>query len=106
MKKLLALSLLLWLPVIARAERLPIKVYTTADGLGRDSANKSLLDSRGFLWFGTSEGLSRYDGYSFTNYGVDQGLPGRSVNDLIETHDGAYWVATDHGLCRFHPEAA
>jgi signal transduction histidine kinase/ligand-binding sensor domain-containing protein len=106
MKNLLALPLLLSLPTLALAERLPIKVYTTADGLARDTVNKIALDSKGFLWFGTSEGLSRYDGYSFTNYGGAQGLPGRSVNDLIETRDGLYWVATDHGLCRFHPEGA
>jgi hypothetical protein len=32
-------------------------------------------DSRGFLWFCTNEGLSRFDGYGFTNYSTDQGLP-------------------------------
>src|SRR5262249_27591342 len=49
-------------------------------------------------------GLSRYDGYAFTNYGVEQGLPGGEVNDLLETRDGEYWVATFSGLCRFNPK--
>jgi streptogramin lyase len=51
------------------AERLPVKIYTTADGLGHNSVNRIVRDSRGFLWFCTLEGLSRFDGYSFTTYG-------------------------------------
>jgi len=88
-----------------QAERLPIKTYTTADGLARDSVNRIVQDSHGFLWFCTTEGLSRFDGYKFTTYGTDQGLPHRNVTDLLETRDGVYWIATGAGLCRFNPTA-
>jgi len=88
------------------AERLPIKAYTTADGLARDHINRIVQDSKGFLWFCTSEGLSRFDGYKFTNYGTDQGLAGRQVNDFLETRTGVYWAATDKGLCRFIPDTS
>jgi ligand-binding sensor domain-containing protein/signal transduction histidine kinase len=81
-------------------------VYTTADGLARDQINRIVRDSHGFLWFATEEGLSRFDGYKFTNYTTDQGLPHRTVNDLLETRDGTYWIATDGGLCRFNPTAS
>ncbi len=87
----------------AQAEQLPIRTYTTADGLVRDQINRIVQDSHGFLWFCTAEGLSRYDGYKFTNYTTDQGLPHRVVNDLLETRRGIYWVATGDGLCRFNP---
>jgi ligand-binding sensor domain-containing protein/signal transduction histidine kinase len=85
------------------AERLPIKNYTTADGLAHNVVNRVVRDSRGFLWFCTREGLSRFDGYSFTNYGTEQGLPSAIVNDLLETREGQYWVGTAGGLCRFDP---
>lgn len=101
---LLPTSLLFLAPIIL-AERLPIKNYTTADGLARDYVSRIVRDSKGFLWFCTNEGLSRFDGYRFINFGIDQGLPNRAVNDLIETRDGTYWVATNGGLCQFHPEA-
>lgn len=88
----------------ALAERLPIKAYTTADGLAHNVINKIVRDSRGLLWFCTEEGLSRFDGYSFTNYGTEHGLPHTSVNDLLETHSGEFWVATNGGLVRFDPK--
>jgi ligand-binding sensor domain-containing protein/signal transduction histidine kinase len=98
-----SLALLLW-PLLARAEQLPIKVFTTADGLSQNTINRIVRDSRGFLWFCTGDGLSRYDGHSFVTFGIEQGLPHRRVNDLLETRDGEYWVATGGGLCLFDPK--
>ena len=89
--------------VKAGAERLPIRTYTTADGLAHNAVNRIVRDSRGFLWFCTEEGLSRFDGYAFRNFGTDQGLPQASVNDFLETGSGEYWLATGGGLVRFNP---
>lgn len=86
------------------AERLPIKIYTTADGLAHNDVNRIVKDSRGFLWFCTAGGLSRFDGYAFTNFGTEHGLPNSNVNDLLETRGGDYWVATTGGLARFDPK--
>lgn len=103
---------LAWLPLLGvfvagaisvRGERLPVKIFTTADGLSHNTVLRIVQDSHGFLWFCTREGLSRFDGYSFTNYGIEHGLPSATVNDLLETREGRYWVATAGGLCRFNP---
>src|SRR5881275_3461283 len=102
-----SLSLLLLLFCVCPAvlsERLPLKAYTTADGLADNGINRIVRDSRGFLWFCTSEGLSRFDGYSFTNYGVNQGLPHAIVNDFLETRNGELWIATNAGLVLFNPK--
>ncbi len=102
-------ALLLTLAIAAtgetRAERLPITIYTTADGLARNEINRIVRDSRGFLWFCTREGLSRFDGYRFTSYRTEDGLPNRNVTDLLETRDGVYWIAMAGGVCRFNPTA-
>ena len=63
---------LLMISAKAQAERLPIKTYTAADGLPRDHINRIVPDSKGFLWFCTSEGLSRFDDCGFVNYSVEQ----------------------------------
>lgn len=99
----LLLALLLAPARVVTAEQLPLKTYATADGLAGEQINRILRDSHGFLWFATEEGLSRFDGYRFTNYTTDQGLPRPAANDLLEARDGTYWVATDGGLCRFNP---
>jgi ligand-binding sensor domain-containing protein/two-component sensor histidine kinase len=85
------------------AEQLPMRRYTTADGLASDTVACVKRDSHGFLWFCTSEGLSRFDGYSFTNYSVDQGLPDRFVTAFLETRKGDYWIGTYRGVAHFNP---
>ncbi len=87
----------------ARSETLPIQHFSTAGGLAQDLVSCVVQDSRGFLWFCTGEGVSRFDGYSFTSFGDEEGLPGKVVSDLIESHDGAIWIATDDGLARLDP---
>jgi ligand-binding sensor domain-containing protein/two-component sensor histidine kinase len=89
----------------SRAEQLPIRTYTTADGLPRDSIHKIVPDPRGYLWFCTSDGLSRFDGYEFVNYSTVHGLPHRVVYDLLITRSGDYWAATANGLAHFDPLA-
>src|SRR5262245_47534949 len=94
----LALVLLDVLQVANRAAQLPVRTYTTADGLPRDFVNCVTPDSRGFLWLCTSEGLSRFDGYRFRTYAVDQGLPSPVVNAFVETRSGRLVAGTDAGL--------
>src|SRR5262245_7943755 len=101
--RLMMAAVFLLCAAAAGAERLPLKVFTTADGLPHNEIRRIVRDSRGFLWFCTRDGLSRFDGYQFTNFGIDEGLPRSTVNDLIEARDGTLWVATAGGLVAFDP---
>jgi ligand-binding sensor domain-containing protein/signal transduction histidine kinase len=85
------------------AERLPVKTYTTADGLPRDEISRIRQDSHGFLWFCTHEGISRFDGVGMTNFTVADGLPDRFVSDFLETQNGTIYIATGKGLARLNP---
>lgn len=105
MKRLIAILVVLFAFAHGRAEQLPIRTYTTADGLPRDSIHKIVPDPRGYLWFCTSDGLSRFDGYEFVNYSTAHGLPHRVVYDLLITRSGEYWAATAAGLAHFDPFA-
>lgn len=91
------------LALVCVAEQLPVKTYTTGEGLPRDEVTLLKQDSRGFLWLAAGDGISRFDGYKFTNYTTNDGLADRRVNDLLETRGGLYLVATSAGLCRFNP---
>ncbi len=94
----------LWgLVSFVKAELLPVKTYTVADGLPRDTVTRIRQDSRGFLWFCTGEGISRFDGVGMTNFTVADGLPNRFVNDFLETKNGTIYIATRKGLARLNP---
>jgi signal transduction histidine kinase/ligand-binding sensor domain-containing protein len=88
-----------------RAERLPIRSYSSADGLGSSFVSYLMVDSRGFLWICTRDGLSRFDGSQFVTYQVgDKGSP-PGIEQIIETRKGIYWIVTTGGLYRFDPSA-
>jgi ligand-binding sensor domain-containing protein/signal transduction histidine kinase len=95
--------LLLAVSASAEAERLPFRVFTTADGLAGDAVRDLLRDSHGFLWIATSSGLSRFDGQAFRTYDTAEGLPSPRVTALKETPDGTLWVGTSEGLARLRP---
>ncbi|MDQ3745598.1 MAG: histidine kinase, partial [Acidobacteriota bacterium] len=92
--------LCLWLAGLAagaaRGERLPVRVYTTADGLGSGAINWLLHDSRGFMWFATRDGLSRFDGQKFTTYRFGPGKS-PSVSQILERRSGDYLAVLQSG---------
>ncbi len=87
----------------AFAERLPVKMYTSADGLGSGFVDSIFRDSRGFLWFCTRDGLSRFDGSRFVNYQIGDKGTSPGVESIYETRGGDYWVSTTSGTYRFNP---
>lgn len=85
------------------AERLPIKIYTSADGLGSSFVNSIMRDSRGFLWMCTRDGLSRFDGAHFVTYQVGDKNAPPGIESILESRKGVYWIVTTGGLYRFDP---
>ncbi|MGH9836319.1 MAG: ligand-binding sensor domain-containing protein, partial [Blastocatellia bacterium] len=71
--------------------------YNVSDALAHSQVMAIRQDRKGYLWFGTWEGLSRFDGYRFTNYGVREGLGHPIINDLTEDRRGRLWAATNGG---------
>lgn len=96
---LVAVGLIIVFSSVVFSQKLPFKNYTTADGLGHNRVNRIYQDKKGFLWFATGEGLSRFDGYEFVTYGVRDGLPNGIINDVLEDNRGRLWAAAnDFGI--------
>ncbi len=91
---------LLLLPLTATAQRYVFKYYASEQGLGNLGVNCLLQDHIGFLWAGTDNGLYRYDGLSFTAFGITEGLPSGHILSLRETANGTLWVGTNRGLAQ------
>ncbi len=97
------LLLILLGPYVA-AQVLPFKSYTIREGLLSNGITTLFQDSYGYLWIGTTDGLSVYDGQSFKNYTVVDGLASSWVNCITEDrlHRGVIWIATlGGGVSRF-----
>ncbi|MBK7871190.1 MAG: hypothetical protein IPJ74_11180 [Saprospiraceae bacterium] len=79
--------------------------YTTDQGLSHDEVNSIIKDRDGFMWFGTSGGLNRFDGRHFKIYLHEpenpNSLPNNDVVGVTEDAEGILWLGTSGGLCRF-----
>lgn len=84
-------------PRDALAQRLPLRHYDVRDGLANSRVIAIHQDPKGYLWFGTWEGLSRFDGYRFNNYAVSEGLGNSVINAIADDRQGRLWVATNGG---------
>lgn len=70
-----------------------IQQYTTFDGLPSNKIICMIQDNQKFLWIGTDGGLVRYDGSTFTRYGVREGLDNPKVLNIKEDSFGRVWLA-------------
>ncbi len=100
MKKLLSKLLVILLHVCfllpANAQMFPSRQYTTEDELANSNVYDICHDNRGYLWFATERGVSRFDGYKFTNYLFKEGLGGSIVFGLAQDDKGTVYAATKY----------
>lgn len=82
---------------------------TEEDGLSNNKVFCMIQDKQGFMWFGTANGLNRYDGHNFIVFKHDPDDPnsisGDSIRTLHEDRQGHIWIGTNkEGLSRLNPE--
>jgi two-component sensor histidine kinase len=93
------------------AQDIPIVRYGKENGLASNTVYAVFRDSKGFLWFGTDRGVSRYNGIHFENFNTSDGLADNDILNFVEDRDGRLWMDTYNGkLCfykngKFHTAA-
>ena len=96
-------------PAFTQQQDLKFEHLGTHQGLSHSNTICMLQDSRGFMWFGTRDGLNKYDGYSFTVYrnkdGDKYSIGGNNINDIVEGSNGMLWIATWGGLSKYNRES-
>lgn len=77
------------------------------DGLPQNTINAIVVDSYGFMWFGTNNGISRFDGYSFESFRSDESasgsLPDNMISAIEQGEDGRLWIGSLNGLSYYDP---
>ena len=75
---------------------------TTEDGLSNDTVQAFLQTQDGFMWFGTRDGLNRYNGYDFEVFNANpdslDNLQNSDIKALLEDSVGGIWIGTSNGL--------
>lgn len=97
---------ILWIPLFVlmsastdtMAQKHYFRHYCNEDGLSNNTIICSLQDRRGFMWFGTKDGLNRFDGHQFRTY-VYNATDRNSIIDnmilaLCEDREGLIWIGT------------
>ena len=108
------LALLSLFPVPGKAHDLYFRHYTNKQGLSHNTVYCTLQDKKGFMWFGTDDGLNRFDGHNFRIYRYNsydpESLPNDRIISLFEDSKNRLWVCTNSYTCyydyktdSFHP---
>lgn len=88
-------------PINVNFDRLFSENIKYVKGLSQNWIYDIHQDSYGYMWFGTWEGLNKYDGYEFTIYNVENGLSDHIIRCILEDSEGHLWLGTGNGICRF-----
>lgn len=107
MSRVILVYVLFFLPffsVIIPQRHIAFDHLTVEDGLSQSSVTCIFQDRRGFMWFGTQDGLNRYDGYNFkifkNNPSDSTSLTDNFIFSIYEDHSGVLYIETQSGT--FH----
>ena len=88
-------------------KNLSFQNLSAKDGLSQNGVMCIFKDSKGFMWFGTRDGLNKFDGYEFKTYRDSDSFENNStisnnfIKDVSEDENGIIWIATNDGLNSF-----
>ncbi|MGE8423415.1 MAG: ligand-binding sensor domain-containing protein, partial [Sphingobacterium siyangense] len=105
--KPLRLLFFLLLPSLLHAQPYYFNHYQINEGLSNNAVICSMQDSQGFLWFGTKDGLNRFDGNNFKHFDASKSgknsLGGNNIISLKEDFRKRIWIGTDQGIYCYNP---
>src|SRR5829696_5628937 len=83
-----------------------IEYYSTEQGLSHQRVTSILKDKEGFMWFGSWDGINRFDGHAFVSYKSSPGDSSQLTNDridqIVEDQSGHLWIkGYDNQIYRF-----
>jgi len=103
------LSIILTFLIFSKAEGYTnnryFRHYNNKHGLSHNTVYASIQDKRGFMWFGTEDGLNRFDGHSFKVYHYNSAtgncIPNNFIISIFEDSDDKIWICTKRGVCSY-----
>ncbi len=109
MKNPYLILLMVLVYVVTNAQSPPIRFQhiDINDGLSLSSVYSVFRDSKGYMWFGTEDGLNRYDGYHFEVFRTDiensNSICHKWIESIVEDERGHFWFGSSQGLSHYNP---
>ncbi|SIN66684.1 ligand-binding sensor domain-containing protein [Chitinophaga niabensis] len=103
-KRFICTLIILFLLAESSAQPIYFRHYEVENGLSNNSVITSLQDKDGFMWFGTGDGLNRFNGYNFKIFRIGEDKSNNPIFHLYQDAVGTLWVATLKGLFYFNSE--
>ena len=99
--------ILIFCTFVAVSQPIQIKFehISLEQGLSQSSVSSIVQDENGFMWFGTLDGLNKYDGYIFKKYYSTKdtsSLPSNIITKIIKDNNEDLWIATETGICKYN----
>lgn len=103
MRKLAITIFLCWLAASSavQAQQFVFRAYQQPQGLKNLAVNALATDREGFLWVATENGVYRFLGTWFAQYGRAEGIAEPDVRDIVADQSGNVWVGTDNNIYRW-----
>ncbi|NCP05581.1 MAG: response regulator [Flavobacteriales bacterium] len=104
-KQIINLAIVIFSSNFLLGQEYYFKHYKSENGLSHNTVLSSLQDKTGFLWFGTKDGLNRFDGYNFKVFRNDPkniNSIGSNFIECLHEFQGELWVGTDNGLYKYN----
>ncbi|MGQ9642496.1 MAG: hybrid sensor histidine kinase/response regulator transcription factor [Ignavibacterium sp.] len=95
-----AVRLFILLNIIVYSQSVEFRNYSVQDGLSNNKVNCVLQDKAGFIWFGTEDGLNRFDGYEFKLFrpsSEKNSIVSKDIWSLYEDEEGNIWIGSKNG---------
>ena len=106
LRTFLLLSTIIFASYVSKAQPYYFKTYQTEDGLPNNTIYASIQDEDGFMWFGTHDGLSRFDGVHFKTFDLPSKnhnkLSRDDISSIVLDEAGVLWLGTNKGIFMFN----
>ncbi len=97
-------------PALVFTQNTVVKYLGIENGLSNNAVNTIFQDHNGFMWFGTYDGLNRYDGYQFTIFrniiGDSASINSNNINTIAEDLDYNLWIGEQKGISIYNPASS
>jgi signal transduction histidine kinase/ligand-binding sensor domain-containing protein/DNA-binding response OmpR family regulator len=103
-----AIVIFLFINTLGHAQNRRFSFQSLKPGISHQTVQKILMDQKGFMWFGTQDGLNKFDGSNFVIYenipGDTCSLSNNTITALYEDKNGTIWIGTTNGLSLYNRE--